>query len=70
MTPRRLFGTLLIVAGFALIILYSLGMIELFGYTGRSRDVGAALAGAAPNLLLPLALFLVGLWLAKGGRRR
>ncbi|GAB2503560.1 hypothetical protein [Lysobacter humi (ex Lee et al. 2017)] len=70
MTPRRLLGTLLIVAGFALVIAYSLGWVELFGYTGPSRDIGAALAGAAPNLLLPLALFLLGLWLAKGGRRR
>lgn len=70
MTPRRALGSLLVVAGFALIILYSLGMIELFGHAGASRDLGGALAGAAPNLLVPLALFLVGLWLAKGGRRR
>ena len=70
MTPRLLAGYVLIVAAFVLILLLGYGVIAPFGSIGEAHDLGSLLAAAAPTLFIPLALFLLGLWLVKGARRR
>jgi nitrate reductase gamma subunit len=70
MTPRLLAGYALVLAGFVLVFLLAYGVIEPFGSTAAARDVAGLLAAAAPGLLIPLAVFLLGLWLVKGARRR
>lgn len=70
MTPRRFAGVALIALGFLLIGLLGFGVIEPFGATAEARDLGGMLAAIAPSLLMPLAIFLVGVWLLKGGGRR
>ena len=70
MNPRLLAGYILILAGFALILMLGYGVIEPFGSIAEAEDMAGLLAAAAPSLLLPFAVFLVGLWLVKGARRR
>lgn len=70
MSPRLVAGYALIAAGFVLVLLLGYGVIEPFGSTAKARDVTGVLAAAAPGLLVPLALFLSGLWLVKGRRRK
>lgn len=70
MNPRLLAGYLLILAGFALILLLGYGVIEPFGPIAEAEDMAGLLAAVAPSLLLPFAIFLVGLWLVKGARRK
>ncbi|MFZ5655647.1 MAG: hypothetical protein ACOY37_01065 [Pseudomonadota bacterium] len=70
MTPRLLAGYALILAGFALILMLGYGIIEPFGPIAGADDMPSLLAAAAPSLLLPFAIFLVGLWLVKGARRK
>lgn len=70
MTPRLLAGYVLILAGFALIFLLGYGVIEPFGSIGDAQDIRGLLAAAAPSLLVPFAVFLLGLWLVKGARRK
>lgn len=70
MTPRRFTGVALIALGFLLIGLLGFGVIEPFGSTAEARDLGGMLTAIAPSLLVPLAIFLVGVWLLKGGGRR
>lgn len=69
MTARRAIGYVLIAIGFALILLLGTGTIEPFGSTSEARDVGGVLTAIAPSLLIPLAIFLVGVALARGGRK-
>lgn len=70
MNPRLLAGYAFVLAGFALILLLGYGVIEPFGSISEARDMPSLLAAAAPSLLLPFAIFLVGLWLVKGARRK
>ncbi|TCZ84305.1 hypothetical protein [Lysobacter sp. N42] len=70
MSPRLLAGYALIAAGFLLILLLGYGLIEPFGSIAEADDMPSLLAAAAPSLLLPFAIFLVGLWLVKGARRK
>ena len=70
MTPRTILGYALIALGFLLIILLGYGVIEPFGPIGEARDIGGLMGALAPSLLIPLAIFLVGIGLARGGRRR
>ena len=70
MTPRLLAGYVLILAGFVLIFLLGYGVIEPFGSIGDAQDIQGLLAAAAPSLLVPFAVFLLGLWLVKGARRK
>lgn len=70
MTPRKIIGYALVALGFVLIILIGYGVIQPFGDISEARDVGGLIAAAAPGLLIPLAIFLVGVALARGGRRR
>ncbi|TZF88687.1 hypothetical protein [Cognatilysobacter lacus] len=70
MTPRKIIGYALIALGFLLIILLGYGVVEPFGDTSQAKDMGGLLNALAPSLLLPLAIFLVGVALARGGRRR
>ena len=69
MTPRLFAGYALMLAGFALILLLGYGVIAPFGSIAAADDLGSLLLATAPTLLLPLALFLAGLWLVKGARR-
>ena len=70
MTTRQLIGYALVALGFLLVFLLAYGVIEPFGDTSQARDVGGVLTAIAPSLLIPLAIFLVGIALARGGRRR
>ena len=70
MNPRLLAGYVLILAGFALILMLGYGVIEPFGSIAEADDMAGLLTAAAPSLLLPFAIFLVGLWLVKGARRK
>ncbi|WP_133500739.1 hypothetical protein [Cognatilysobacter terrigena] len=70
MTPRKIIGYALIALGFLLIILLGYGVIEPFGDVSEARDMGGVLTAIAPSLLIPLAIFIVGVALARGGRRR
>ncbi len=70
MTPRLLAGYVLILAGFALILMLGYGVIEPFGSIAEAEDMAGLLAAAAPSLLLPFAVFLLGLWLVNGARRK
>ncbi len=70
MNPRLLAGYILILAGFALILMLGYGVIEPFGSISEARDMNDLLAAAAPSLLIPFAIFLAGLWLVKGARRK
>ena len=70
MRPRQTLGYALIALGFLLVVLVGYGVIEPFGSTAEARDLGGVFAAIAPSLLIPLAIFLVGVALARGGRRR
>lgn len=70
MTPRKILGYALVALGFLLVVLLGYGVIEPFGDTSQARDLGGVLAAIAPSLLIPLAMFVVGVALARGGRRR
>ena len=70
MTPRQSTGAILIALGFLLILLLGYGVIEPFGSLENARTTGDVLTAVAPSLLVPFAIFLVGLWLVKSGRRR
>ncbi|GAB6196236.1 hypothetical protein [Lysobacter xanthus] len=70
MTPRRILGYALVALGFLLIVLLGYGVIEPFGDITAADDLGGLMRIVAPSLLLPLAIFLVGIALARGGRRR
>ena len=70
MTPRKMLGYALVALGFLLIILLGYGVIEPFGDIGAAEDLGALMRVVAPSVLLPFAIFLVGIALARGGRRR
>lgn len=70
MTTRKTLGYALIALGFLLVILLGYGVIEPFGSMAEARDMGGVLSAIAPSLLIPLAIFLVGIALARGGRRR
>jgi hypothetical protein len=70
MTPRKILGYALVALGFLLIILLGYGVIEPFGDVAAADDLGALIRVVAPSVLLPLAIFLVGIALARGGRRR
>jgi hypothetical protein len=70
MTPRKILGYALIALGFLLIVLLGYGIIEPFGSTAEARDMGGVISAITPSLLIPLAIFLVGIGLARGGRRR
>ena len=64
MTPRKIIGYALVAIGFLLIILMGYGVIEPFG------DLGELMRIVAPSFLIPFAIFLAGVALARGGRRR
>ncbi|AXK73434.1 hypothetical protein DWG18_14885 [Lysobacter sp. TY2-98] len=70
MTPRKIIGYALVALGFLLIILLGYGVIEPFGNVADARDVGDLMRVVAPSFLIPFAIFLVGVGLARGGRRR
>jgi hypothetical protein len=70
MTTRKTLGYALIALGFLLIVLLGYGVIEPFGDTSQARDMGGVIGAIAPSLLIPLAIFLAGVGLARGGRRR
>jgi hypothetical protein len=70
MTTRKTLGYALIALGFLLIVLLGYGVIEPFGDTSQARDLGGVIGAIAPSLLIPLAIFLAGVGLARGGRRR
>ena len=70
MTPRKILGYALVALGFLLIILIGYGVIQPFGDISEARDMGGIISATAPGLLIPLAIFLVGVALARGGRRR
>jgi hypothetical protein len=70
MTTRKILGYALIALGFLLIVLLGYGVIEPFGDTSQARDLGGVIGAIAPSLLIPLAIFLAGVGLARGGRRR
>ena len=62
-------GSVLIALGFVLVVLLGYGVIEPFGDTSQARDLGGVLTAIAPSLLIPLAMFLAGVVLVRGGRR-
>ena len=70
MTPRKILGYALVALGFLLIILLGYGVIEPFGDIGAAENLAALMRVVAPSVLVPLAIFLVGIALARGGRRR
>ena len=70
MTPRKIFGYALVALGFLLIILLGYGVIEPFGDIGTADDLAGLMRIVAPSVLLPFGIFLVGVILARGGRRR
>ena len=70
MSPRLLAGYALMLAGFVLILLLGYGVVTPFGSVAEADDLGSLLVATAPTLLIPLALFLAGLWLVKGARRK
>ncbi|GGZ70145.1 hypothetical protein GCM10008101_25490 [Lysobacter xinjiangensis] len=70
MTPRKIIGYALVAIGFLLIILMGYGVIEPFGDLGAARDLGELMRIVAPSFLIPFAIFLAGVALARGGRRR
>ena len=67
---RKLLGYALIALGFLLIVLLAQGVIEPFGDVSQARDMEGVIVASAPSLLIPLAIFLLGIGLARGGRRR
>ena len=69
MTPRKILGYALVALGFLLIILLGYGVIEPFGDIGAARDIGELMRVVAPSFLVPFAIFLLGVALARGGRR-
>lgn len=66
---RRLAGYACVALGFALVVLLGTGLVSPPGMPAAVDSLGALLAGLAPSVLAALALFLLGLWLLKGGRR-
>ncbi|MGY4517364.1 hypothetical protein [Lysobacter sp. HA18] len=70
MKTRTLIGYALVALGFLLIILLGYGVIEPFGDISKADDIGGLMRVVAPSFLIPLAIFLVGIALARGGRRR
>ncbi|WP_133479214.1 hypothetical protein [Cognatilysobacter segetis] len=70
MTPRKIIGYALVALGFLLIILLGYGVIEPFGDFTVANDLGGLMRVLAPSVAIPFAIFLVGIALARGGRRR
>ena len=67
---RRIAGYLCMLLGFALIASIGAGVVTPPGMpAGAPASLGALLAGLLPSVLATLALFLLGLWLARGGRK-
>lgn len=66
---RRIAGYACVALAFALIVLLGTGVVAPPGVDGSADSLGALFAGLAPSVLAALALFLLGLWLLKGGRR-
>jgi hypothetical protein len=66
---RRLAGLACVALAFALVVLLGTGVVSPPGMPATVGSLGALLAGLAPSVLAALALFLLGLWLLKGGRR-
>jgi hypothetical protein len=73
MTPnpnRRIAGYACVALAFALVVLLGTGVLAPPGMAANATSLGALFAGLAPSVLAALALFLLGLWLLKGARRR
>ena len=71
MNRSRLFaGWLCVALGFALIALLGYGVIDPPGMpaAGQATSLGAVLLGLLPSVLFALVVFVLGLWLLKGGK--
>ncbi|KGM52616.1 hypothetical protein N800_11400 [Lysobacter daejeonensis GH1-9] len=68
---RRFAGWLCVALGFAVVVLLGYGVIDPIGLstTDAPDSLAAVLYGLLPTVLGALALFVLGLWLLKGGRR-
>jgi hypothetical protein len=68
---RRFAGWLCVALGFAVIVLLGYGVIDPIGLstTDAPSSLAAVLYGLLPTVLGALTLFVLGLWLLKGGRR-
>jgi hypothetical protein len=68
---RRFAGWLCVALGFAVVVLLGYGVIDPIGLPTSEAPASlmAVLFGLMPTLLGALALFVLGLWLLKGGRR-
>lgn len=68
---RRFAGWLCVALGFAVMVLLGYGVIDPIGLstTDGPGSLAALLYGLLPTVLGALALFVLGLWLLKGGRR-
>ena len=68
---RRFAGWMCVALGFAVVVLLGYGVIDPIGVSTREAPASlmAMLVGLLPTLLGALALFVLGLWLLKGGRR-
>lgn len=69
MNARLLAAYALIAIAFVLVVLFATGTVEPFGSTSEARGLGGVLTAAAPSLLVPLAMFIVGVILLKGAGR-
>ena len=68
---RRFAGWLCVALGFAVVVLLGYGVIDPIGMPARQAPTSLAsvLFGMMPTLLGALGVFVLGLWLLKGGRR-
>ncbi|GAB3102815.1 hypothetical protein [Lysobacter terrae] len=71
MTTRKFAGYLCVALGFALIALLGYGVIDpIGGLPGGSASMRDVLIGLMPTVLLALGIFVIGLWLVKGGSNK
>jgi hypothetical protein len=67
---RTLIGYACLILGFALVIALGTGYMEPLGMTTAPTSAAGLLRAMAPSIALAVALFLLGLWLVNGPRRK
>ena len=70
MNNRGRFGYLCVLLAFALVIALGTGYLEPFGMSTRPTSGADLLRGMAPSIGLAIVLFVLGLWLVRGARRK
>ena len=70
MSHRTLIGYACLILAFALVIALGTGFMDPLGMSTMPTSGAGLLRALAPSIGLAVALFVLGLWLVKGPRRK